>query len=64
LEEIGVQEYFLVKIGRPVAGTGNPNKKPGKATEDSEWLISKYQFLKCYKCGDKKEGEMTICKNT
>lgn len=26
-------------------------------------IIPKYQYLKCYDCGDSEEGKMTICFN-
>ena len=29
--------------------------------EESRKIVKKYQFLKCYQCGDQKKGQMTIC---
>lgn len=50
---LGEKEYFKIYLG-------TPSGKDAKL--DS--VIAKYQYFKCYQCGSKDEGKMTICKNT
>ena len=59
LKKIGVEGYYKTKIGKP----DKEEVKSKSNSNDSNDPILKYQYLKCYQCGDKKEGQMTICKN-